>query len=89
MSKPATIKDLLIGDHVSRLSVKKLAQTIFDGKSVVTTVEGLEGYVVTLPRFDDLSDPTKQYIVKALLDARVANVLDAQDQTDAEPTDDN
>lgn len=75
MVKPTTIKDLLLGDHISKSAVKKIAQTIFNGETTATFPE-LEGYVVTAVKFDNLPEGTKQHIVKAVLEFKIENVLD-------------
>jgi hypothetical protein len=73
MSKPSTLKDLLVGQHISLREVEDIARTVFDGE---TTAAGPEGYVITACRYDDLPDHIQQFVRKAFLSFTVENVLD-------------
>lgn len=79
--KPDTLKDLLAGGHIELGEVKKIAKTIFDGE---TTAAGPEGYVITAVDFDDLPDACQQFVVKAILEFRVNNILDLDEPEDIE-----
>lgn len=81
MSKPETVKDLFIGQHISLSDVEDLARAVFDGK---TTAAGPEGYVVTAALYDDLPDHIRDFVRKAFMFFSVENVLDA-DEADDEP----
>lgn len=73
MAKPNTLKDLLTEGHITLGDVKKIARDIFDGE---TTGAGPEGYLLTAAKFDDLPNHVQGFIVKAILEFKVENVLD-------------
>lgn len=73
MSKPKTLHDLLIGQHIGLREVEDIARTVFDGK---TTMAGPEGYLVTACRYDDLPKHIRQYVRKAFFYFTIENVLD-------------
>jgi hypothetical protein len=73
MNKPNTLKDLLIGSHISLQEVDTIARSIFDGE---TTAAGPEGYVITAVNYDDLPEHVQGFVRKAVLEFRVENVLD-------------
>ena len=79
MTKPTTLKDLLAGNHIDTTEIRKIARELFDGK---TTGAGPDGYVVTSVAFDDLDDRLQQYVVKAILEFPVENVLDSHSDED-------
>ena len=74
MSKPKTLKDLLIGQHISLREVEDIARSVFDGE---TTMAGPEGYLVTACKYDDLPQHIRDFVRKAFLSFTVKNVLDA------------
>ena len=76
MSKPKTLKDLLIGQHISLREVEDLARTVFDGE---TTMAGPDGYLMTACKYDDLPQHIRDFVRKAFLSFSVTNVLDASD----------
>ena len=76
--KPETLKDLLAGGHIVLGEVRNIAKSIFDGQM---TAAGPEGYIITAARFDDLPDSCQQFIIKAVLEFKVTNVLDAVEPT--------
>jgi hypothetical protein len=76
MSKPKTIHDLLIGQHISLRDVEDIARNVFDGK---TTSAGPEGYVITACSYDDLPNHIRDFVRKAFFFFAVENVLDAND----------
>ncbi len=71
--KPETLKDLLAGGHITLGEVRNIAKSLFDGE---TTAAGPEGYIITAVALDKLPDHVQQFIVKAILEFRVTNVLD-------------
>lgn len=73
MPKPETIKDLLIAGHIDKSEVRAIARSIFDGK---TQGAGPEGYLFTAAKWDDLPETAKQFIMKAILEFKVENVLE-------------
>lgn len=75
MAKPEILKDLIAGGFINLSEIKLIARTMFDGE---TTAAGPEGYVITAAKFDDLPDACQQFIVKAILEFSVENVLDAE-----------
>jgi hypothetical protein len=66
MPKPEFLRDL------DRSEERKAAKLLFNGQ---TTVH-LEGYVVTLPNFDDLGDHVQMFIMKAIGQGTLRNVLE-------------
>jgi hypothetical protein len=83
LKKPATLKDLLAGGHISLGAVDKFARTIFDGKTSAA-VEGIDGYVVTACNYDDLPEGVRSFVRKAVLEFGVENVLDAAEEDEPE-----
>lgn len=81
MSKPETLKDLLKEGHISLGEVNKIAASIFDGS---TTAAGPEGYIITACTFDDLPDHVRGFVRKAILEFRVHNVLDRDEDEEKE-----
>ncbi len=81
MTKPTNLKDMLAGGHISRGEVESIARSIFDGK---TTMAGPEGYVITASSFDALPEHVRGFIVKAVLEFSVENVLDAVEDDESE-----
>lgn len=79
MNKPKTLKDLLIGGHINRSEIETIARAIFTD---ATTMAGPEGYLVTGANFDDLPPHVQGFIVKAILEFGVKNVLDASEDRD-------
>jgi len=73
MSKPETLHDLLVGQHISLHDIEDVARAVFDGK---TTAAGPEGYIITACAYDNLPDHIKQYVRKAFFSFKVENVLD-------------
>lgn len=73
--KPKTMLDLKIGGHVGVHEIEAIARAMFDGETVMA---GPEGYVVTVARFEDLSDSTRSFIRKAVLAFTVENILDVE-----------
>ena len=83
--KPETLKDLLGEGHIEVGEIRKIARGIFDGE---TTAAGPEGYLITAANFDDLPDACQQFIIKAVLEFHVTNVLDAaEDANDSDAND--
>ncbi len=76
MNKPETLKDLMIGQHIGRNEIEAIARTMFDGK---TTAAGPEGYIITAVAYDDLPKHVRDFVMKAILEFSVENVLDAND----------
>lgn len=86
MGKPTTLKDLLAGSHITKSEVRKIARDIFNGE---TTGAGPEGYVITAVNFDDLPEHVQGFVLKAILEFKVENVLDkhrpeTEDEDDTE-----
>ena len=86
MSKPKNLKDLLKDGHISLNEVRAIARNIFDGK---TTAAGPEGYVIKAACLNDLPDHVQQFIVKAILEFSVENILETGDDDFEPPTVDN
>ena len=82
MSKPNTIQQLYSSGDVTMRDVDRIASSIFEHTSQMHGI--LEGYVVHMPDFDDLPDTCKQFIRKALMSAKVQNVLDAAEEVTAD-----
>lgn len=76
MNKPETLKDLMVGQYIGRNEIESIARTFFDGK---TTAAGPEGYVITAVSYDDLPAHVQGFILKAILEFKIENVLDAND----------
>lgn len=86
MSKPKTVKDLFIGQHISLNDVEDLARAVFDGE---TSAAGPDGYIVTACKYDDLPRHIREFTRKAFMYFTVENVLDAaEDNDEAEEADD-
>ena len=87
MPKPETLKDLVAGGHTNLNEVRAIARAIFNSE---ITMAGPEGYLVTGVNLDDLSDNCQQFIVKAILEFSVENILDVEtpdSDPDPEPED--
>ncbi len=85
MGKPTNLKDLMIGGHIGRSEVETIARALFND---ATTMAGPEGYLVTGVNFDDLPEHVRGFIIKAILEFSVENVLDAAEVvTDADVPD--
>lgn len=86
MSKPKTMKDLVVGGFANLSEITTLARAIFNTE---ITMAGPEGYLVTGVNFDDLPDTCQQFIRKAILEFSVENILDVEttDQAEAEAPD--
>ena len=85
MSKPKTLHDLLIGQHINLREVDDIARTVFDG---VTTGAGPEGYMMTACKYDDLPQHIRDFTRKAFLYFTVENVLDANEDDAEDLSDD-
>ena len=89
MSKPKTLHDLLLGQHITLREVEDIARSVFDGK---TTAAGPEGYVITAATYDELPPHLRDSVRKAFFHCTVENVLDAneadEDETEVEGWDD-
>ncbi len=83
MNKPKTLKDLLIGGHINRGEIEAIARALFTD---ATTMAGPEGYLVIGVNFDDLPPHVQGFIVKAILEFKIKNVLDANEVDDDEIT---
>lgn len=88
--KPKIIKDLLAGGHITIGDVKNIARSIFDGNNTAdgTGQGGLEGYVITACKFDDLAEHIQGFLVKAILEFNVQNFLDVKSEADSIADDD-
>ena len=88
--KPKIIKDLLLGNHITKGDVKNIARSIFDGNNTAedTGQGGLEGYTITACVFDELPDHVQGFIVKAILEFKVENFLDVRTEADCIADDD-
>lgn len=87
MSKPKTLHDLLVGQHISLGEVHSIARALFTD---ATTMAGPEGYLVTGVNFDDLPVHVRGFITKGILQFTVENVIDAnaaEEASDAERDD--
>lgn len=65
--------------HVTRRDVEKIAESIFDPDSPVSNdvaISSIVGYVLTMPRWTDLPPHVRGFVLKALLECRVTNILD-------------
>jgi hypothetical protein len=85
MNKPETLKDLMIGGYVGRNEIEAIARALFNDE---TTMAGPEGYVITGVNYDALPPHVQGFIIKAILEFKVENVLDANADTDKEIDDD-
>ena len=86
MPKPETLKDLVAGGHTNLSEVRAIARAIFNSE---ITMAGPEGYLVTGVNLDDLSDNCQQFIVKAILEFSVENILDVESpDSDPDPAED-
>ena len=79
MSKPETIQDLRAAGLVSERDVDRIAFLIFSNTHVMTAV--VDGYVVTLPEFEELPSSCVQFIRKALGFSKVEDVLSYDTRT--------
>lgn len=79
MNKPSNLKDLMIGGHIGRSEIDAIARTLFDGK---TAAAGPEGYIITAVAYDDLPKHVRDFILKAILEFSVENILDANELAD-------
>lgn len=78
MTKPLTLQHLLVSGGCSLGEIRNIAKDLFSGD----TGAGPEGYVVTLPVFDELPDHIQQFVIKAIAMSKVENVLDAAEAED-------
>lgn len=85
MKKPNTMKDLMAGGYVGRNEVETIARALFND---ATTMAGPEGYLVTGVNYDDLPPHVQGFIVKAILQFSVENVLDAGKDNEPSEVDD-
>ncbi len=74
MTKPETLKDLMIASDLTVGEARRIAAKLFDGRAVVDQTE--VPYHVVLPVLDDLPDHVQQFIVKAILESRIINYMD-------------
>jgi hypothetical protein len=74
MTGPTNLKELARNGDFSRGNAKAIAREIFDGS--VWPGSTPEGYVMTLAKFDDLTDDTQSFIIKAIFASTIVNVLD-------------
>ena len=79
MSKPKTLIDLLVGQHIGLNEVNTIARAMFND---ATTMAGPDGYLVTGVNFDDLPEHVRGFIRKAILQFTVENILDADARID-------
>ncbi len=85
MTKPTNLFELRGAGVISDRDVGLIAAGIFDG---VEAVSDIEGYVITLPKYEELPDACQQFIRKALMFSAVRNVLDGDDPLPSSWTDD-
>lgn len=85
MDKPNTLRDLLAAGHISLTDVRNIARMVFNGETTAAgpAEGGIEGYVLTACKFDDLPEHVQGFVIKAILAFGVENVLDAEN--DSEP----
>ncbi len=81
MTKLTNMQDLRAAGILSDHDVGRIAAGIFDG---VEAVNDIEGYVLTLPKYEELPDSCQQFIRKALMFSAVRNVLDNDDEGSVE-----
>ncbi len=81
MGKPTKLKDLMIGQHIGRGEVECIARALFND---ATTMAGPQGYLVTGVNFDDLPPHVQGFILKAILEFSVENILDAAEDVTEE-----
>lgn len=88
--KPKIIKDLLSSGHITIGDTKNIARSIFDGHNTAegTGQGGLEGYVITACKFDELAEHIQGFIIKAILEFQVQNFLDVKTEADSIADDD-
>lgn len=77
MTKPNSVQDLHRAGVVSDGDVGRIASGIFDG---IESVHDIDGYVVTLPKYEELPNSCQQFIRKALMFSAVRNVLDNDEE---------
>lgn len=82
--KPQKIKDLMMSGNASAQDIQRIAEGIFDGETTAAgpAQGGLECYVITACKFTDLPLHVQGFIVKAILEFKVENVLDAAEDHD-------
>ncbi len=81
MTKPNNMQDLRNAGVVSDGDIGRIASGIFDG---IESVYDIDGYIVTLPKYEELPDSCQQFIRKALMFSAVRNVLDNEEAFDEE-----
>ena len=79
MTKPVTLHDLLMGDHVTLRDVDDIARAMFDGNE---KYYGLSGYVLTASSYDNLPEHVRAFVRKAVFSFSVENVFDAVEEGD-------
>lgn len=77
MPRLDTLKDLMVTGDLSMGEARNLTKTVFDGETTLN--QAILPYNITMPAFDDLADHIQQFLIKAMLEAKVVNFLDAKD----------
>jgi len=83
MAKFKTLKDMMIAGQLTTGEVRRMATCLFN--DMMPLAGAPEGYTAKAPNFDALPDSCKQFIIKALLEGKVTNILDAQEVTSYQP----
>lgn len=81
MSKPETLKELMIAGDLTMGEARRLTRKVFNGNEVL--VQDLIPYTITVPNLDDLPDHVTSFVIKAMLEASIVNVMDRTDADDA------
>lgn len=76
MAKPETLKDLMIAGDLTMGEARRLTRKVFNDVNVLE--QDLIPYQVTLPVFDSLPDHVQQFLIKAVLEASIVNVMENQ-----------
>lgn len=74
MPKIETLKDLMIASDLSMGEVRNLTKLVFDGESTLT--QDVLPYNITMPKFEDMADHIQQFLIKAMLEAKIVNLFD-------------
>lgn len=77
MSGPTTLKELMQAGDLTIGEVRRLASLVFDGITILD--QNVVPYKVTMPLFETFAGHIQQFIIKAILDAGIVNILDAVD----------
>lgn len=75
MTRPSTLKELMQAGDLTMGEARRITVNIFDSKVIVP--QNVIPYSVTMPAFNDLPDHVQQFVIKAMLESAIVNLLDA------------